>query len=251
MPTQSPFCRLSIANEKGLYLNYVYKHNLHGKVHGPFVAPPLVLPLLTCHGSCAQTQGRLLFLTNEAVYDLDTASPNTKLKRRIRLLDIGSLTLHEPDGQARYWCGEGKRQRDRAQRGAVCTGGVPCARGVRLPLHPQARGARRHGRREQHEKRDAAGRVQRDAVGRDAAGRVHVQCGAARRCGATGLRSTRLSDLSRIAAKIFGIGRSPPPPGAPPQCSRAKCAPIHNQSPRPRVTTLTLKLALEADGAVG
>ena len=40
MPTQSPFCRLSIANEKSLYLNYVYKHNLHGKVSWPICRPP-------------------------------------------------------------------------------------------------------------------------------------------------------------------------------------------------------------------
>lgn len=44
-------------------------------------------------------QGRLLFLTNEAIYSLDTASSTTKVKRRVPLLDIGSLTIHEPDRQ--------------------------------------------------------------------------------------------------------------------------------------------------------
>ena len=71
-----PCDRQGYGSESSLFLNYVYKHNENGKTHG-----------------------RLLFLTNEAIYNLDTASSTTKVKRRVPLLDLGSLTIHEPERQ--------------------------------------------------------------------------------------------------------------------------------------------------------
>lgn len=73
---EAMLARQGYGSESSLFLNYVYKHNENGKTHG-----------------------RLLFLTNEAIYNLDTASSTTKVKRRVPLLDLGSLTIHEPERQ--------------------------------------------------------------------------------------------------------------------------------------------------------
>ena len=98
-------------SESVSYICSVSKHNEHGKVRAlvpptsgdtpPQSTPPSPLPdwpQPTRPHAHAQVQERTLVVTNVAVYNLDPGS-SAKLKRRVLITSIGSVTINEPQGQ--------------------------------------------------------------------------------------------------------------------------------------------------------